>query len=123
MQRTIQRWVPWFMIAACIFISFDSEDLAALCGELFVLTFKLFCVFSHQPLPARGFHDVGAEDASNRRSCQEMIKHFEADVPSRSPPGYEATIDVRPQRQARAGRNRFEFPALIAVLKHLGSVS
>jgi hypothetical protein len=39
-----------------------------------------------------------------------------------APPRDIAPVDVGPERQARASAERFEFPTVIAVLEHLGSL-
>src|SRR6201987_3057493 len=75
-----------------------------------------------QPLPAAELHRVATSDAADGSSTEKAIQNIETNVPARGAPRDEASIDVVPQRQARAATKGFEFPSDIAVLKHLGSV-
>src|SRR5215831_420972 len=63
---------------------------------------ELLGVLPDQPLPAVELHRLGASDGADRSSLEKVIKNIEANVPSSRAPRDEATIDVVPQRQARA---------------------
>src|SRR6266567_1380157 len=86
------------------------------------LNAELLCVLRVQPLPAAGLHRVATSDAADGSSAEKAIQNIETNVPARRTPRDEASIDVVPERQARAATKGFEFPPDIAVLKHLGSV-
>src|SRR5579863_9205600 len=87
---------------------------------------KLLGVLRVQPLPAGELHGLGASDAADGSSAQQVIQNIETNVPPGSTHGDEAVTDVGPQRQARAATKGFEFPPHIeatpVVLKQLGSV-
>src|SRR5438132_6396358 len=100
----------------------DSRLLSRLRRPVGRFNTELLCVLGGQSLPAAELHGLGADDASNRLTREEPLKDVEADVPARGAPRDEASIDVVPQRQARAATKGFKFPPDIAVLKHLGSV-
>src|ERR1043166_2753600 len=90
------------------------------------LNAELLCVLRVQSLPASELHRLGANDAAERGSAEQMIENIEADVPPGCTHRDEAAIDVGPQRQARAATNGFEPPPHIEatpfVLEQLGSV-
>ncbi|HTK08172.1 MAG TPA: hypothetical protein VL485_13455 [Ktedonobacteraceae bacterium] len=78
-----------------------------------------------EPRPTE-LHRIASNDAAEGSSAEQVIQNIETNVPSGSPHGDEAAIDVVPQCQARAASKGFEFPADIVatpvVLKHPGSV-
>src|SRR5947207_5399360 len=78
-------------------------------GQTGGLNAELLCVLGVQSLPAE-LHGLGADDASNGLTGEKPLQHIEADVPARSAHRYESTVDVGPQRQARAATQGFEFP-------------
>src|SRR5262252_4220377 len=82
---------------------------------------ELAGVLRHQLLPAE-LHCLGARYPTDWSSAEKAIQDIETDVPAGGAPCDEAAIDLVPQRQARAGAERFELPSDIAVLKQLGSV-
>src|SRR5471030_205508 len=86
------------------------------------LNAELLCVLGVQSLPAAELHGLGADKAADRSSAENAIQNIETNVPARRAPRDEASIDIVPQRQARAAAKGFEFPPDIAVLKRLGSV-
>src|SRR5438874_12752190 len=86
------------------------------------LNAELLGVLRVQPLPAAELHGLGAGDAADGASAEKAIQNIESNVPPGSTHRDEATIDVVPQRQARAATKRFELPAGIVVLKHGGSL-
>src|SRR6266567_6051717 len=93
---------------------------------LLVFHTELLGVLRVQPLPAAELHRVATSDAADGSSAEKVIQNIETNVPARGTPRDEASIDVVPQRQARAATKGFEFPpdilATPVVLKHLGSV-
>src|SRR6202047_4306284 len=101
----------------------DSRILCRLGQLVGRFNTELFRVLRVQPLPTFELHDLGASDAADGTSAKKVIQNIEGNVPARGAPRDEAAIDVAPQRQARATAKRFEFPTVIAVFKHLGSVS
>src|SRR5262245_38709782 len=78
------------------------------------LDVELLCVLGCQSLPAIELHGVGTDDAPNRLTGEEPLEDVEADVPARRAPGDEAAIDVVPEREARAARERLELPPQVA---------
>src|SRR5690349_2236166 len=91
-----------------------------------LLNAELPGVLGVQPLPATELHRVRTNDAADRSSAEQVIQHIQANVPPGSTHRDEATIDVGPQRQARATTERFELPPHIeatpVVLKQLRSL-
>src|SRR5580700_12296560 len=109
------RTMAWFMIYL------HSRLLSRLRRRVGLFNTELLGVFRDQPRPAE-LHGVSAGDASNRLTREQAIQNVEADMPACGAPRDEAAIDVVPQGEARAGTKGFEFPPLIAVLKHLWKV-
>src|SRR5579871_3112848 len=83
---------------------------------------KLLGVLRVQPLPTAELHRVTADDAADGSPAQKPIQNIETDVPPGSTHRDEATIDIVPQRQARADTQGLELPSHIVILKHSGSV-
>jgi len=108
------------------FIHLDSRLLSRLRRPVGRFHTELLCILGVQSLPAAELHGLGADDASNGSSAEQVIQNIETNVPSGSAHCDEAVTDVGPQRQARAATKCFEFPPHIEaaplVLKQLGRV-
>src|SRR5262249_48210233 len=66
---------------------------------------ELLGILSVQPLPTFKLHRIGASDAGDGCSAEQVIQHVETNVPARSAPRDKAAVDVVPKRQACAAFN------------------
>src|SRR5689334_5159556 len=71
---------------------------------------ELLGVLGVQALPAFERHGIGADDAPDGLAVEGAIQHVEADVPAGGAHGDEPTIDVVPEREARAVADRLQLP-------------
>src|ERR1700688_2792666 len=105
MQRTIERLVASFMVHFL-----HSRLLSRLRRPVGRFHTELLGVLRVQPLPAAELHRLGSDNAADGSSAEKAIQNIETNVPSGSTHRDKATIDVVPQRQARAAATAFEFP-------------
>src|SRR5215472_4910587 len=102
--------LPAARAGLCTVDSNGSLLLASALWGVRGLNAKLFCVLGSQSLPVVGLHSLGAGDAANDNSAEQVRQNFQTDVPACGAPCDEAAIDVVPERQARAAVERIEFP-------------
>ncbi len=67
-------------------IHLDSRLLSRIRRSVGRFDTELLGVLRVQSLPAAELHGLGADDASNRLTCEEPLKDVEADVPARGAP-------------------------------------
>ena len=105
-----------------IFDLLDSRLRIRLRRPVGCFSTELLGVLPDKPLPSAHLHRVATNEAADGSSAEQPVQNIEGNVPTRCAPRDETPIDVGPQRQPRATSKRFEFPAIVAVLKHLGRV-
>src|SRR5882762_5622801 len=75
---------------------------------------ELFCILGIQTRPIE-LHRFAANDSPEGLAGEESIEHIDADVPAGRTHRYETTIDVVPEREARAVAEWLELPSDIVV--------
>jgi len=68
----------------CFAILLDSRLLSRLRRPVGRFNPELLCVLAVQPLPAAELHGLGADDASDGISAEQVIQNIETNVPPRS---------------------------------------